>query len=116
MVGAADNVRHAHVDVVDYHAEVIGRHAIRAQQNEIFDLGVGELDAAKNRVLECGTPTFGHSKAYGRRFARLGPLLASSRVMPRQASRVDASFGDASARAAAPAVPSCRSSSTHDRC
>jgi hypothetical protein len=46
MIGAADQVRDAHLDVVDHGAELIGGQAVllprarRTQQNEIFDLVV----------------------------------------------------------------------------
>ena len=40
MVVAADDVGHAHVVIVDHHREHVGRAAVRAQQDEIVDLGI----------------------------------------------------------------------------
>ena len=61
MVLAADDVADAEVGVVDARGEVIGRHAVRSQQGEVFDL-VGELglrsihaiDKAQDAVLTAG--------------------------------------------------------------
>ena len=38
VVVAADDVRDAHVEVVDDDAEVVGRHAVGAQDHEIVEL------------------------------------------------------------------------------
>ena len=52
MVGATNNVRDLEIDVIGYHAEVIRGAAVGAQQNEVLDFGVGELDFAENSVIE----------------------------------------------------------------
>ena len=69
MIGAAQDVADAHLQIVDHHAQVIGRHAVGAQQNKVLDLGVGKLELAKDRVLECGTPTLWDSEANRSTFA-----------------------------------------------
>ena len=116
MVGAAQDVRHAHVDVVDHHAEVIGRHAVGAQQDEVLDLGVGELDAAEDGVLECGAAAFGYGEANGSAFAGFNPLLSFvARKIAADIAR-DAAFGDALRRAAVRAALCRRSNNRRDRC
>ena len=47
MVGTANDVGNLHVDVIDNDAQVVGRHAVRAQQYKIFDRGKVVLDASK---------------------------------------------------------------------
>jgi hypothetical protein len=44
MVVAADDVGHAHVVIVDHDREHIGRRAVRAEQDEIVELGVLDGD------------------------------------------------------------------------
>ncbi len=51
VVVAADHVRDAHVDVVDDDAEVVGRRAVAARDDEVVELGVGDLDAALDLVV-----------------------------------------------------------------
>jgi hypothetical protein len=51
MVVAADAVRDGHVEVVHHHAEIVGRHAVGAQQHEIVQFAVGDLDAALDQVV-----------------------------------------------------------------
>ena len=51
VIVAADHVRDAHVEVVDDHAEVVGRRAVRARDHEIVELGVRYLDAPLDRVI-----------------------------------------------------------------
>ena len=41
----------AHVEVVHHHAKVVGRHAVGAQQDEVVQLGIGDLDAALDQVV-----------------------------------------------------------------
>ena len=50
MVVAANDVRHAHVVVVDDDAEHIGRGAVAAQQDEIVELGILDGDFALDHV------------------------------------------------------------------
>ncbi len=54
VVGAADDVRHAHVEIVSDDAEVICRDLVGAQQDEIFDLAVGELQVAEHCIVPAG--------------------------------------------------------------
>src|SRR5271154_5514391 len=67
MVGAADHVRDAHVDIVHHHAELIGRQAVRAQQDEILDLCVLHLAWAEHRVLKSGYTVTRHAEPDGAR-------------------------------------------------
>src|ERR1700688_224800 len=58
MIGAANDMRDAHVNVVDHHAELI--HGLAeffvtlagAQQHEVFDIVVGEFGVAEDHVVE----------------------------------------------------------------
>ncbi len=52
MIGAANDVRDAHVDVVHDHAELVRGHAVRAQQDEIFDVRVLHFARAEDGVFE----------------------------------------------------------------
>ena len=61
MIVAANNLRHAHVMIIDDDGEHVGRRAIGAQQHEIVDVIVGENDAALHGVLD-------HRLAIERRF------------------------------------------------
>src|SRR5437870_4216860 len=69
MVGPANHVRDAHVDVIDHRPELV--HGLPkffvafagAQQDEIFDFVVGKLALAKHRVCKFGRPSNGHPKA-----------------------------------------------------
>ncbi len=69
VVGAADDVRDAEVNVVGDHAQVVRRAAVVAQEDEIFDLGIRELDFAEDGVVESGTAGFWNGKAYCGRFS-----------------------------------------------
>ncbi len=59
VVFAAHHVGDLHVPVVHHHAEVVGGGAVGAADDEIVELGVGELDAATHVVIE-------HHGAFGR--------------------------------------------------
>src|SRR5579862_4400218 len=53
--------------------------AVRAQQHEVFQFGVGKLHAAENSIVESRAAGLGHGEAYGGGFSRgatLGALLA----------------------------------------
>ncbi len=52
MIVAADDLRDAHVVVVDDDGEHIGRRAVGAQQHEIVEVLVGEGDAPLHRVVD----------------------------------------------------------------
>ena len=59
VVFATHHVGDLHVPVIDHHAEVVGRRAIGTADDQIVQLGVGELDAATDVVIE-------HHGAFGR--------------------------------------------------
>ena len=50
MIVAADDVGHAHIVVVDHHAKVIGWTAVGAQDDQVVQLAVGNLDLALNGI------------------------------------------------------------------
>ena len=52
MVVAADDVGDAHVVIVDHHRQHVGRGAVRPQQDEIVELGIGHRDPALDEVLD----------------------------------------------------------------
>jgi hypothetical protein len=54
MVDAAYHVGHAHVVVVDHHGEIVGRVAVRAQDDQIVEVFVGKHHAALHGVLDHG--------------------------------------------------------------
>ena len=95
MIGTAQHMADAHVQIVDDNAQVIGRPAIRAQQNKVLDLGVGKLHVAKNRVLECGTPTLWDSEANRSTFAVCYTLFGCFLRNVAAGIARHASFGDA---------------------
>ncbi len=62
MVRPADDVRQSHVQIVGDDAEVVSRNSIGAQQNEVLNLTVGELDFAKDGVLKACYAGLGYRK------------------------------------------------------
>ena len=72
VVVAADDVRHAHVVVVDHDREHVGRRAVRAQQDQVVERLVLPGDAALHRVLDDGLAV-ARRLAAARRRARPGP-------------------------------------------
>ena len=60
MVVAADHVSDPHVVIVDHHRKHVGRRAVRAQQDEIVELGILDRDPALHLVLD-------HRFAFARR-------------------------------------------------
>ena len=54
VIVAADHVRDAHVDVVHDDAEVVDGRAVRAQDDEVVELGVLEDDAALHEIVDDG--------------------------------------------------------------
>ena len=54
MIVAADDMRDAHVVIVDDDGQHIGRRAVRAQQHEIVEIVVRPGDAALHLVLDDG--------------------------------------------------------------
>ena len=54
MVVAADHVSDPHVVIVDHDRKHVGRRAVRAQQDEVVELGVLDGDPALNLVVDDG--------------------------------------------------------------
>ena len=52
MILAANDVRDAHLDVVDHDREVVERMAVGTQQHQVFDLGIDAFLLAVNDVGE----------------------------------------------------------------
>ena len=52
VIIATDDVRDAHVEVIDHHAEVVGRRAVGARDDEVIELGVLERDRSVHQVLD----------------------------------------------------------------
>jgi hypothetical protein len=51
VVVAADDVRDAHVEVIDDDAEVVGRRAIGAGDDQVVEFGVGDFDPPLDQVV-----------------------------------------------------------------
>src|SRR5258706_2661134 len=51
VIVAADHVRDVHVEVVHHDAEVVGRHAVGAQQHEVVELLVRKADRPFHQVV-----------------------------------------------------------------
>src|SRR5215471_21766153 len=87
MVGTANNVGNAQIDVVGDHTQVVGGTSVGAQQDKILQLRIPKLDFAEYRVFEYRAPGFRDGKAHGRRFARifspqsLAAIHASARAL-----------------------------------
>ena len=54
MIVAADDVGDAHIMIVDHHRQHVGRGAVRPQQHEIVELGIGDRDPALDEILDHG--------------------------------------------------------------
>ena len=52
MIVAADDVGDAHVMIVDHHREHVGRGAVRAQQDEIVELGILHRHPALDEIVD----------------------------------------------------------------
>jgi hypothetical protein len=63
VIVAADDVRDVHVQVIDHDAEVVGRHAVGAQQDEIVELGVGKRDRAFDEIVPASLALLRRAKA-----------------------------------------------------
>ena len=89
VVVAADDVGDAHVHVVDDDAEVVGRHAVAAGDDEVVQLVAGEDDPALDEVVEhhlavLRVPEPHHGlHACGRRRQHLARLGAPAAVVAR---------------------------------
>ena len=44
-------MRDVHVDVIHHDAEVVGRHAVGAQQHQVVELGIGEFDRSLDEIV-----------------------------------------------------------------
>ncbi len=75
MIGAANDVGQAHVEIVGDDAEVVSGNAIRSQQHEIFEFFVSKLHAAKHGVVEPRRSTFGNGKSQRGRLPSIAALL-----------------------------------------
>ena len=63
VVVAADHMRDSIEPVVEGRSEVVRRAAVRAEQNEILELLVRELDAVLDRVVPAGRAFVGYADA-----------------------------------------------------
>ena len=63
MVVAADDVRDPVEPVLDRRGEVVGRAAVRAQEDEVLELLVRDLDATEDGVVEARHALVGHPEA-----------------------------------------------------
>ena len=85
MIGAADDVADAHVHIVGDHAQVIGGTAVGAQQDKVFQFGIGKLHAAEDGVIEGrDCPTRERQSARPRILPRRAAGAPSSREIFRQ--------------------------------
>ena len=50
MVLTANDMSDVHLDVIDYHGQVVKRVTVRTQQHQIFDLGVVAAERASNAL------------------------------------------------------------------
>ena len=99
MVVAADHVGDAHVVIVDHHRKHVGRRSIRAEQDEIVDLGILDGDPTLHLVVDNGLALAGSFKANDRvySFTRRFRGFAPRAVYPkRPALRKDAGLFRAS--------------------
>jgi hypothetical protein len=64
VVGPADHVRDAHVDVVHRDREVVERAAVRPGDDEVVDRGVVELDLAADHVGHRRLPALRHAQPH----------------------------------------------------
>src|SRR5215472_4107683 len=51
VIVAADHVRDAHVEIVDHHTEVVRGYAVAAHDDQIVQLGVGDLDPTFDLII-----------------------------------------------------------------
>ena len=54
MIVAAHHVRDVEIDLVEHGAEIVGRTAVGAQDDEVVELGIFENRAPANEILEHG--------------------------------------------------------------
>ncbi len=65
MIVAADDVRDAHLRVVDDDTEVVGRGAVGAQNDEIVELGVLEDDGPFDEIVDDGFAVLRPAETHG---------------------------------------------------
>ena len=82
VVGAANDVGDAHVEVVGHHAQVVGGLAVAAQQDKVFDLLVGHFHPARHQVVEGGAAFLRHNEAQRVALAALQPRRHFFRRQP----------------------------------
>ena len=82
MVVAADDVRDAHVVVVDDDGEQVGGRAVRAQKDEIVEIAIALCDRSLNVIRDCEVAVIRHAQtddgrlAFGQRLGRVAPWRA----------------------------------------
>src|SRR5208337_1590047 len=54
VIGAAHDVGNAHVDVIGHDAQVVSGMTVRAEENEIFNFLVFELEVAEDLIVKTG--------------------------------------------------------------
>ena len=86
VVLAADHVGDAHERVVDRVGEQEHRRAVRAEEDEVLEGGVGELDVAADEVVEAGRAVVGGAEAQRPPVAGLEAPVAAAAVVARRAA------------------------------
>src|ERR1041384_4557920 len=66
MVGAANDVRNAEIDIIGDNAQVISRAAVGPQQNKVFQFSVRKLNCTENGVIKSGAASFRNRKPQSR--------------------------------------------------
>ena len=69
MVVAADHMRDAHVPIVDADAEVVGRRAVGAGDDEVIELGIANRDRPLDQIVPGDRAIVRVAKAHHRRHA-----------------------------------------------
>ena len=82
MIGAADHMGHAHVEIVHHNGQHIGGRAVRTQQHHVIKLIVGEAHIAQHQVLHDGFALIArlqphHKRSAGRCFRGVAIAPAS---------------------------------------
>ena len=75
MILSANYVRNSHLDVVADNRQIIKRMTVRAQQNEVFDLGVIAFLKSVNAVFKNCFSGFGNFQANRKRLAAFGSRI-----------------------------------------
>ena len=74
---------------------MIGRDAIRTEQDKVFNIGVGELDVAEDSVVKAGAALLGNREANRRAFAALDAAQCFFATERTAAIARHSAFGDA---------------------